>query len=241
MISRTVYLAKSISNDVAIKAYPQKQEKASSGEHARSKEINEINELIDDRVVAKKLDENLKVSRETIATVRSNLRLGSNALKDWKLHDVKMAFLAVSKMEETLDRAKKQLGYDLNPIQEGRLRLDMMKLYGYGRCTEQAKSAFYLLSLGSQRPLRLCTTSEGTHCFVVIGEGKSAVVCDPWADKTYPLDQFAEMQKPENDVPEAAEIVQERQKALAGTGYLLPPVPPHYLAGDFQEVWSLDQ
>ncbi|HGK6652029.1 TPA: hypothetical protein ACJ5DZ_003124, partial [Legionella pneumophila] len=57
-----------------------------------------------------------------------------------------------------------------------------------------------------------CQTSIGEHCLIVIGRvsgsdpndistwGEEAVICDPWAEKAYPLSEFRKMQSPENDI-----------------------------------------
>lgn len=78
-----------------------------------------------------------------------------------------------------------------------------------------------------------CITTLGGHNVVIIGRSKAsdpndistwganAVVCDPWAEKTYLLSEFHEMQKIENDVRYAPICYQKvhPKPYLSGTLY----------------------
>ena len=109
-----------------------------------------------------------------------------------------------------------------------RVMAGLLKEWGYGHCAEQAAAAYCFLSgmdlHGSS--VDACGVKDGDHAVVVIGRlpgsdpeqmktwGPDAVVCDPWADKAYPLSRLEEMQRPENDVKD-----------------ILAPQARHYLAG----------
>lgn len=110
-----------------------------------------------------------------------------------------------------------------------RVVADLLKEWGYGHCAEQAAAAYWFLvdEMGLHgSSVDLCDVMNGDHAVVVIGRrsnsdpedmrtwGADAVVCDPWANKAYPLSKFEEMQRPENDIRD-----------------ILDPEGPHYLAG----------
>lgn len=114
-----------------------------------------------------------------------------------------------------------------------------MKKFQYGQCEEQARAAFkYLKKLIIKEHfacvLDLCITTIGGHTLIVIdsqpfdtGNQEDAVICDPWAEKVYPLSQFEVMQRPENDVKYAKQCYDGR------------PLP-HYLAGTLISIHSYD-
>lgn len=104
---------------------------------------------------------------------------------------------------------------------------------GYAYCALQASVAYsYLVQhLPPHTPVDLCQVQGIDHVLVVIGRrpgsdplnmnswGPQAVVCDPWANRCYPLSEYAEMQRSEHDV---------KRHVGASNG--------HYLGGPLQVV-----
>jgi hypothetical protein len=94
------------------------------------------------------------------------------------------------------------------------LSAHMVKRWGYGHCSHQASAAWFFLQdcelHGSL--VEVCHFEGGDHGLVAIGRnpasnpadmrtwGQDVVVCDPWANKIYPLSALDEMRSPENDV-----------------------------------------
>ncbi len=87
-----------------------------------------------------------------------------------------------------------------------------LKHNGYGHSLELAHTAFVHLKKCGVHPIALCQSTIGKHHLVVIGMhedanwqnmqtwGADAVICDPWANKVYPVAQFTEMQLEKNAV-----------------------------------------
>ena len=116
-----------------------------------------------------------------------------------------------------------------------KVNAEVLKAFGYGHCGVQATAAYcFLQEMGLQIPIEICEVpyegSANGHQLVVIGRrpdsdpnnmqtwGEDAVVCDPWANKVYPLSHYKEMQRPENDVKQVFEST----------------APEHYLAGQLR-------
>lgn len=145
---------------------------------------------------------NLSYAQEAINYVHSKLLYGSNTKKASQSANWKPELSLIIRNEVY----RKAFNYALE--HDGKtpfhifcqLHSDALIKYGFGKCGEQAQTAFLYLAQKGVFPLNFCITSIGEHNFIVIGKGKEAVICDPWAEKAYPISHFKEMQKPENDI-----------------------------------------
>ncbi|VTU39035.1 hypothetical protein [Variovorax sp. PBL-E5] len=110
-----------------------------------------------------------------------------------------------------------------------RISAYLLKKWGYGHCEEQASAAWRFLRECDPHGslVEVFRFEGGDHMLVVIGRerdsdledmstwGPDAVVCDPWADKVYPLSAFDEMRLPRNDVRDFLAL--HRMHCLTGT------------------------
>ena len=179
------------------------------------------------------LEENLQHAKDAIKYVRSFLIYGSNTEKDSLRPDWQPERLPIMRQEVLVlatIHAMQNGGVAEFPV-ISKLTKKALKKFQFGHCGEQAQAAFVFLDKKGVYPLDFCMTNIGGHNLVVIGRksksnpedistwGSSAVVCDPWAEKAYPLSDFLEMQKPEHDV------------RYADIYYNPASFPPPYLGG----------
>lgn len=162
--------------------------------------------------------------------VRSMLRHGSNAVPDTKvdddeakklldrLRDSKFARVSAHAQDGRIGSRTQMMGGKriliVRRADLARIESDLLREIGYGHCFELGGAAYWFLQQhGVEGSLvELCKTSISRHVLVVIGRrpdsdrgnvstwGPDAVVCDPWANKVYPLSEFPRMQQPENNV-----------------------------------------
>lgn len=165
-------------------------------------------------MAASDLELNLQRAENAIRYVRSFLRYGSNTRKDSLMPEWQPARLQM--MRDEVHMKAELHALENNGIADfpaiSKLTKKGMKKYQFGNCGEQAQTAFVFLKKKGVCNLDFCSTSIGGHNLVVIGResgsnpedistwGDSAVICDPWAERAYPLSDFKEMQKPENDI-----------------------------------------
>lgn len=189
------------------------------------------------------LEVNLLHAKDAIQYVRSFLTYGSNTKKDslqpnWQLE--RIIIMRNEVLAKATFHAMQHDGIaDFSVI--SRLTKKALKKFQFGYCGEQAQAAFVFLDKKGIYPLDFCLTNIGGHNLVVIGRkdksnpedistwGSSAVVCDPWAEKAYPLSDFLEMQKPEHDIRYADIFYSSAQ--------FLPP----YLAGSLESQFRKEQ
>ncbi|HAU1574335.1 TPA: hypothetical protein JBI85_11355 [Legionella pneumophila] len=180
------------------------------------------------------LTKNLNEALSAIKYVKSKLIYGSNTEQDSKKPNWepgRIIHLRKEVHEQAVAYARShngKAGFDII----SKLTHAALLKYGFGNCGEQAQTAFCFLQSRRVAPLDYCQTSIGEHCLIVIGRvsgsdpndistwGEEAVICDPWAEKAYPLSEFREMQNPDNDIryPEMC--------------YTNGKKPKPYLAGD---------
>lgn len=194
-------------------------------------------------MVVSELDKNLQHAKDAINYVRSFLIYGSNTQKDSLQPNWQPERLLIMR-QEVLAKAKfhamQNNGVADFPV-ISRLNKKALKQYQFGNCGEQAQAAFVFLDKKGIYPLDFCLTNIGGHNLVVIGRknksnpedistwGASAVVCDPWAEKAYPLSDFLEMQKPDHDV------------RYADICYNSVSRPPSYLSGALVSQFRKEQ
>jgi hypothetical protein len=177
----------------------------------------------------------LQKAQEAICYVKSKIHYGSNTEKDSKCpswEPYRIFDLRREVMQQAVAYASKNNGKaDFSIISVITKRA--LKKFGFGNCGEQAQTAFVYLKKRGVFPLDFCITTLGGHNVVILGRSKAsdpndistwganAVVCDPWAEKTYLLSEFQEMQKIENDVRYAPICYQKvhPQPYLSGTLY----------------------
>jgi hypothetical protein len=178
---------------------------------------------------------NLHLAERASAHARSLLTTGSNAVPDavpgLSAQASKMRIVAQRDMDRsTLAGAASlgKIGYVVDPQDSdwiwvkisdvSRVHAASLKASGFGYCGELASAAWCYLAdnCPANYPLEFYKVDGTTHRLVIIGSAPNQVVCDPWANKTYPLSDLATMQLPENDV----KCVDDPD----GTG--------HYLAGN---------
>lgn len=176
---------------------------------------------------------NRQYAENAISHVRSMLRHGSNTERDSTnpLREAQLITL-IRKSVKAKAIQYAQSHHGICPFEVMiKLNYDALKENGYGHCGELAQAAFHYLKRLGVYPIDFCKTTVGSHNILVIGRcrgsdpndittwGKDAVVCDPWADRCYPISDFVTMQKPEHEVRYPAICYQDRSG------------PPHYLAG----------
>lgn len=162
---------------------------------------------------------NLRVAERAKAHARSLMTRGSNAVAD------AAPGLNADEAERLIDRIRRDAHPRiLQAVNEGKIaskslaefpnailvrRTDsarfsaaILKEHGFGFCTELTAAAWcYIKDEGpSDCPVAFYKVSEGDHSLLVIGDAPHQVVCDPWANKAYPLSDLPTMQLPENDV-----------------------------------------
>jgi hypothetical protein len=65
--------------------------------------------------------------------------------------------------------------------------------YSVGNCGEMTCVGFkYAMEKGVAQKVSYWRIVNGDHGFLVIGEGKDAYICDPWASRCYPFSQHKE-------------------------------------------------
>lgn len=189
------------------------------------------------------LEVNLLHAKDAIQYVRSFLTYGSNTKKDSLQPDWQPERLTIMRNEVLAQATFHAMQHDgvadFSVI--SRLNKKALKKFQFGNCGEQAQAAFVFLDKKGVYPLDFCLTNIGGHNLVVIGRegksnpedistwGSSAVVCDPWAEKAYPLSDFLEMQKPEHDIK------------YPDMCYRSAPFPPPYLAGSLESQFRKEQ
>lgn len=91
--------------------------------------------------------------------------------------------------EKYQKRAKKMSDFgDLNTSKLFDLRAEIAEECQVGNCFEYSVIAFrYLKKTVGRQDVGIVSLKHGDHCFVVVGQGKSAVACDPWARRIFPL------------------------------------------------------
>ncbi|HAT1981144.1 hypothetical protein [Legionella pneumophila] len=160
------------------------------------------------------LTKNLNEALSAIKYVKSKLVYGSNTEKDskklnWEPGRIILLRKEVHALAVVYARSHNgKAGFDVI----SKLTHAALLKYGFGNCGEQAQTAFCYLQSRGVAPLDYCQTSIGEHCLIVIGRvsgsdpndistwGEDAVICDPWAEKAYPLSEFRVMQSPDNDI-----------------------------------------
>ena len=186
-------------------------------------ELQRINEIQNLNSIAKgNWKENLQMAELAREHVRSMLRNGSNAALDPHLTVEEAVLLSRRVREEfanrlcdiLLDCGRKRYGKNgrawFVPWSEtAKISTRLLEEFGFGQCEEQAEAAYHFLR---QRGVQaeICETAH--HFLLVIGRkpgsdledtktwGDDAVICDPWANRVYPLYRFEEMQAPQNNV-----------------------------------------
>lgn len=167
----------------------------------------------------------------TVKNIRSKLQFGSNNDRDKNNTDFKRgnAIRACVPIAALLNALCGN-----NPTFHVFAKLNSLTLekYGYSQCGEQSQAAFIDLIEKGVYPVDFCVTTLGGHNLLVVGRdptsdpkdistwGKKAFVCDPWANKVYPVSEFERMQK--EDVTSG-----NYNKEI----YKGNTIPPHYLSG----------
>ena len=93
--------------------------------------------------------------------------------------------LVFSQVQDRCQKARSRLG----ERQWYQYTAEQFAKYGVATCGGMAIVAGFILKNDNQTPLHLSIVPEGNHEVLIIGEGDSAVICDPWMNCYYPQDR----------------------------------------------------
>lgn len=162
---------------------------------------------------------NLHLAERASAHARRLLTTGSNAVPDAVPGLSAQASKTCIEAQRGMDRSTLteaanlgKIGYVVDPYDSRRIWVKLtdvsrvhaasLKASGFGYCGELAAAAWCYLAdnCPANYPIEFYKVNGGNHRLIIIGSAPNQVVCDPWANKTYPLSDLATMQLPENDV-----------------------------------------
>jgi len=184
----------------------------------------------------------IRYAEAAIKHIRSKLKYGSNTKKDSEMPDWDPARLFKLRKEVMQNAISYALEHDgrVPFLLMATLNYQALDKWGFGNCGEQAQSAFIYLKNAGVAPIDFCQTTVGGHNLLVIGRssrsdtqdirtwGEDAIICDPWAEKIYPVSSFYVMQSSEHEV-RYPDICYNADS------------PPHYLSGELRVVESFNQ
>lgn len=168
-------------------------------------------------------------ANETLRKIRNQLIYGSNARIDDERSDHKRsnAVRAIIIMSALINAMiyEKNAAFPVMAL----LSSLAIKKYGYGQCGELSQAAFVDLVNKNVYPIDLCVTTKGFHNLLVIDRAKGsdssdistwgdkAIILDVWANKVYPLSEFASMQKDTESGQYSSIITHDMPHYLSGT------------------------
>ena len=200
------------SGSVAITQYPTKNARPIQPDAA----VIELNGFVE-AVLAPKLKIHLELAGKASGVARQALKYGTQSRQD---------LVGPIELSKTRFSAMRSDGNKQFTAFTSKHRIKMvprlcflelaaasMRLHGIGGCVELSGAAFEWLNEQGVRPLDLMGFTSDSHVFVVVGRqdgsnsadpstwGPDAVICDPWANKVYPVSEWSENQRSENNVP----------------------------------------